>query len=94
MNKSTGKAVENDGKAVTAAVKFKPEEKDGTVELTFNFNGVDLRGATVVVFEECSVNLGVVAEHKDINDEDQSVQIPKIGTKAALMRTLSQASTS
>ena len=85
MNQKTGKAVENDGKPVTASVKFTPETKDGTVELTFKFNGVSVQGETVVAFEECKINGVPVAVHADINDKDQSVQIPKIGTKAALV---------
>lgn len=85
MNQKTGKAVENDGAPVTASVKFTPETKDGKVELTFKFNGVNVQGETVVAFEECKVNGVPVAVHADITDKNQSVQIPKIGTKAALV---------
>ena len=85
MDKSTGKPVMDNGKAVTASQKFIPEAKDGSVEITFTFNGVKLAGTTVVAFEDCKVNDASVAVHADINDAPQSVDLPKIGTKAALV---------
>ena len=39
----------------------------------------------MVAFEECTVDRIPVAVHMDINDVPQSVKIPKIGTKAALV---------
>ena len=85
MNQRTGKPVKVNGKTVTASRTFTPSEKDGTVEIEFVFNGIDLRGDTVVAFEECTVDRIPVAVHMDINDVPQSVKIPKIGTKAALV---------
>ena len=85
MNQKTGKPVENNGKPVTTTKPFTPSEKDGTVEIEFVFNGVELQGQTVVAFEECKTTYGPVAVHADISDAPQSVCIPKIGTKAALV---------
>lgn len=85
MNQRTGKAIKNNGKPVTTTKPFTPSEPDGTVEIEFVFNGVDLQGETVVAFEECKTIYGPVAVHADINDAPQSVCIPKIGTKAALV---------
>ncbi|MBP3898066.1 MAG: VaFE repeat-containing surface-anchored protein [Mogibacterium sp.] len=85
MNQRTGKPVKVNGEAVTASKTFTPEKKDGTVQIEFVFNGIDLRGDTVVAFEECTVDRIPVAVHMDINDVPQSVKIPKIGTKAALV---------
>ncbi len=85
MNQKTGKPVKENGKHATASKAFTPTEKDGTVEVEFVFNGIDLRGDTVVAFEECTINKIPVAAHTDINDDSQSVDIPKIGTKAALV---------
>lgn len=86
MNKRTGKPVMTNGAAVTASKKFTPASKDGSVEIIFPFNGDDLRGETVVAFEECKTTGVSVAVHADINDEEQSVKIPKIGTKANLAK--------
>ena len=86
MNKKTGKPVMSNGAAVTATKKFTPSAKDGSVELVFTFNGVDLRGETVVAYEECKTNGVPVAVHADLNDKDQSVNIPDIGTEANLAK--------
>ena len=84
MDKETGKPVTDNGKAVTASERFTPENTDGTVEIIFTFNGVKLAGKKVVAFEKCTV-IGVpIAVHADIEDKDQTVKIPKIGTKAAI----------
>ena len=85
MNQRTGKPVRDNGDPVTVSKVFTPVEKDGIVEIEFVFNGMDLRGDTVVAFEECTIIKEPVAVHMDINDALQSVQIPKIGTKAALV---------
>ena len=83
MNKDTGKAIEVGGKPVKASKEFTPAAKDGSVELTFEFDGKALRGMTTVAFEECNVGDVPVAVHADINDEAQTVHIPAIGTKAS-----------
>ena len=84
MNKKTGEPVMDDGEEVTASATFTPTEPDGEVELVFTFNGTELLGETVVAFEECTINNVPVAVHADLEDENQSVDIPKIGTKAKL----------
>ncbi len=81
MDKTTGKAIQDkDGVAITAHKKFKPEKKDGTVEIVFQFPAGLLAGKTVVAFESCSREEKEVAAHADIEDEDQTVHYPKIGT--------------
>ena len=82
MDKETGKTLTEGKKEVTAETEFTPEKADGTVELTFNFDGSLLAGKTVVAFETVSYEGKNVAVHADINDEEQSVHIPKIGTQA------------
>lgn len=62
--------------------KFVPTEADGSVELTFKFNGTDMDGISVVAFEELYVNGYSVAEHKELSDEGQTVHLPKIRTTA------------
>lgn len=78
MAKSTGEAlIGPDGEPVTATVDFRPENADGTVEMTFEFDGSKLaEGTELVVFEEClDANGNIVAEHKDLEDEGQTVVV-------------------
>ncbi len=82
MDKETGEAVlDDDGEEITSeAVDFTPEESDGTLEITFSFKGVTLAGKAVVAFEDLYVDDVLLASHADLEDEDQTVYIPKIGT--------------
>ena len=82
MVKSTGKALLVDGKEVTAEKTFTAEKADGEVELTFTISTLDLAGETIVAFEKVLYNDIPVAVHEDLEDEDQSVDIPEVGTKA------------
>ena len=75
IDRSSAKPVEENGKPLTAEVRFTPEDADGSVEVVFRFDGTDLAGHTVVAFEELSLDGEVVAEHKDPNDEGQSVSL-------------------
>lgn len=81
MNKETGKPVLDNGKEVTAEKEFTAKESNGFVNLEFTFNASSLAGKTVVVFEDVYQDKIKVATHTDITDEDQSIYIPKIGTK-------------
>lgn len=81
MNQETGEPVLDNGKEITAEKMFTPETKDGYVDLEFTFNATALAGKTVVVFEDVYKDKIKVATHADIKDEEQSVYIPKIGTK-------------
>lgn len=85
MDKETGEAILVDGKEVTAFTEFEPEDHEGSVEVTFNFDATGLENHTVVAFEELyyvsdDAEEVIVAEHKDIEDEEQSVHIPEIFT--------------
>ena len=82
MNKETGKALEVNGKTVTASKAFTPDSADGSVDIVFTFDGSALAGKTVVAFEDLKVNKISVATHADIKDENQSVHFPQIKTTA------------
>jgi len=82
IDKKTGKPIVVDGKAVTAAQTFTAEEEDGEVEVTFVFDGRSLAGTSVVAYEDLLFEGHVVADHKDIQDPEQSVDIPEIKTSA------------
>ena len=82
MDQSTGKALLVDGKEVSASKKFTPESSEGCVDLEFTFNAKALAGTTTVVFEDLFVEGVKIATHADLEDEGQTVYIPKVGTTA------------
>jgi len=84
MDQATGKPLRIDGKTVISEVKFKPATANGSVDVTFTFDGSSLEGTYLVVFEELYLITDMdrdgtaetemkVTEHKDINDEGQTV---------------------
>ena len=67
----------------TATAKFTASASgDGKVELLFTFPADALKGEALVAFETCKYGEDEVAVHADINDEDQTVYVPEIGTTA------------
>lgn len=83
MNRETGEALlDKDGNPITATKKFKPKTAEGEEEVEFTFDASQLKGATLTVFEELTLDGKLVAEHKDLNDAAQTVRIPEIGTQA------------
>ena len=82
MSRKTGKAIQSGGKKVTAEASFSANKPDGSVLLTFTFDALALGGDTVVAFEELYLENSLVAEHRDLNDAEQSVSIVKIDTNA------------
>lgn len=89
MNKETNEALEVDRKEVTAETTFTPAERNGSQEVYFIFNAKGLEGTTTVAFEELykeeetgSGKDVKVAEHKDINDEAQTINLMNIHTTA------------
>lgn len=63
---------------------FVPEASSGSVQIKFAIDTTDLDGKTIVVFEKLYYGVTVIASHEDIEDEDQSVHVPKIGTTATV----------
>lgn len=84
MDKSTGKPfLDAKGKEIRSkSESFTPKESDGTVEVTFTFPATGLGGKSTVVFEDLKQGDVTLCSHADIEDEAQTVYIPKIGTKA------------
>ena len=82
MNKATGKAITVNGKEVTASATFTPKEKNGTVDVTFTFDGSELEDTLIVVFETLYTEEKEVGVHAEIDDDAQTVYIPKIQTEA------------
>lgn len=84
MDKKTGEPLKIADKGVTAELKFTPNSENGTVSIDLGeFDATSLDGHTLVVFEELTKQGDIdgkttdvtVAEHKDINDEGQSVTV-------------------
>ena len=86
MDKSTKKAFVNaDGNPVTATAEFTAEAESGIATVTFTFDASGIKtGTKLVAFETLSTNGIEIADHKDINDIDQTVTVkaPVIGTTA------------
>lgn len=77
-----------DGGAIegaTASTTFTPDEKNGTVDVTFTFDAEGLDGQSVVAFESVARNddaKQTVAVHEDITDEGQTVHFAEVATTA------------
>ena len=87
MDKATGEPLKVADKGVTAELKFTPNSQNGTVSIDLGeFDATSLSGHTLVVFEELTKQSEIdeeaktvtVAEHKDINDEGQSVTVTDV----------------
>lgn len=83
MDKVTGLAITDiNGNTITATDSFTAETRDGTRTLSFSFEVNVNEPISAVAFETISMDVNVVASHKDIEDEDQSVYYPSVGTTA------------
>ena len=82
MNQETNEPILLDGKEITTKTTFTPETTDGTVDVTFTFDGTGLEDTGIVVFETLYTENKEVAFHADITDEEQRVYVPEIHTKA------------
>lgn len=87
MNKATGTPLVINGETVNSEVLFTPEEADGTVTASFNFDRDYITENTdIVVFEELYYRDVEITSHKDIEDSGQTVTVlrPAIRTTAAV----------
>ncbi len=83
VDKKTGKVIKDaDGKAVTSEAEITPETADGKVDVDFIFDGSNLAGKTIVMFEEIRYENRLVGVHADITDEAQTIYVPAIATEA------------
>lgn len=96
MDKSTCKPFMVKGKEITSTVKFVPDKTDGKVEVTFTFDGSNIKKDTeLVVFETLYRDGFELTAHADINDDGQTVTIkvpelenPKTGDDRNINRVL------
>lgn len=97
MVKNTGEALKINQKEVTGTIKFTPEKESGEVTVKVIIDGKELfenygDAVDLVAFEETTRDGELIAEHKDINDEGQTVRINKPVVPATPKRTLPQTS--
>ena len=77
IDKTTAAPIEMDGLPLAEyAVAFTPlRSPNGSVEVSFSFDGSELAGHRMVAFESLALDGDVVATHEDIEDEGQSVDL-------------------
>lgn len=90
MDKATGKPLlDAAGNEITASQTFTPKKSEGGVTIVFRFDAApDMAGKTAVAFEtlsekDISGEYRFLTDHRDIEDEDQTVHVLKILTTAA-----------
>ena len=90
-----GALLDKDGKEITGSTEFdvpevldeygQPVPQSGKVDAIFTLDTTKIEGTVIVAFEELhkeSITGELVVEHKDINDVEQTVVVPKIKTTA------------
>ena len=82
MDKTTGEPLLVNGETVEQSLEITPETDCGTAEMLFPVDTSELAGHSIVVFEELYYKNELKASHKDINDEDQTIDILSLGTIA------------
>lgn len=65
---------------VVSAVFTAGDDGCASVELEFQLDGTGLEGHALIAFERLYHENRLVAVHEDLEDEDQTVYVPKIGT--------------
>lgn len=78
-----GVLLDKDGKEITSTTIFAPSEANGSVNVAFTFENVDIAGKKLVAFEEVSLGDVTFATHADITDEGQTVSFIDVKTKAS-----------
>lgn len=84
MNKETGKAVQKDGKDVTATKTFTPTNSNDEVDVEIPLDASNLGDQSIVIYEYlyCEIYRNgqqPIAEHTDINDEKQTINVHGVG---------------
>ena len=82
ISKDGKKLLDAAGNPIMAETTFKTKSTSGTAKVTFTFDASALAGTDIVVFEELYFDAALIAAHKDINDKDQTIHFPEIGTSA------------
>ncbi len=88
MDKETGAAaLDAAGNEIVAEAEFTAENSNGSIDVTFKFKGSFETAKKLVAFEELYYKDVAVAVHTDLEDEAQTVYIPRIRTNAITPHT-------
>ena len=77
FDKTTGQLTD-----IKLSVTFRPKTANGKTVMRFTFDATSFRNHDLVVYETLLIGDTVVDEHKDPNDDNQTVHVPEIATKA------------
>ncbi|MDE8032406.1 SpaA isopeptide-forming pilin-related protein [Erysipelothrix rhusiopathiae] len=78
MDKQTRQPLLINNQEVTSEMLFTPESKTGTFEMNFNLDLSALSKGDYVVFEEIYLGDELIAEHKDLQDKNQTFSLVEI----------------
>ena len=76
--------IETQDVITTSEITFTPTSTQGTIDLSFTFDGNKLLGKEVVIFEDLYRENRKVATHSEISDQDQTVNIPSLKTQVSI----------
>ena len=91
MDKSTGKPLEQNGKKLTAGREFTATAQNsniengiasGHVEVEFKLDTTKLGGKNIVIFETLKYRGKEIANHRDLQDSNQTLHHPAVKTEA------------
>ena len=84
VDKETGEVLQNSKKEpLTFESEIAPDEADGVYEAVLEFNGSGLGGVEAVVFQEIWLGDTLIAQHKDLNDTDQTFTFKEMPKRTA-----------
>ena len=84
---ATGEPVTNGETPITTEATFVAHGSEGTIDIPFTFDATGMEGQSVVVFETLFFGETTIAEHRDLEDEGQTIaftELPRIGTTATV----------
>ena len=84
---ATGEPATNGETPITAEATFVAPGSEGAIDIPFTFDATGLEGQSVVVFETLYHGETIIAEHRDLEDEGQTItftELPRIGTTATV----------
>ncbi|MFR3237830.1 MAG: VaFE repeat-containing surface-anchored protein [Acutalibacter sp.] len=84
---ATGEPVTNGETPITVEATFVAPGSEGAIDIPFTFDATGMEGQSVVVFETLFSGETTIAEHRDLEDEGQTItftELPRIGTTATV----------
>lgn len=83
IDRSTGQELcDQQGRPIVVHTTHTPSSPQGSVDIEIVFDGSELAGHTLVVFETVQSDGHIVASHADIDDSEQAVTLVALSTRA------------